>query len=180
MSIFGKKSNEIMDGASPIELSGPTEGKSLPELSYVQKRSNSYTIDQAIQLVGSLKEHKVSARVIAGIVKKTLESVDIHFSDIIADAKQKESAIHAETQKKDEMIKDLTNRVQALQSEKVDFQKELNKTVYVREFLQQALNDGKPDPAADKIRATSQTDTSVSPGLPTQAANEAAPANPAV
>lgn len=148
MSIFGKKfgesdSNPFDFTNSANQSSQQNSTQSAPPASHDRGNGKpaSFSIDQAIKLVGSLKDSNVSSRVIASIIKQTLESVDIHFKDIIADARLKESSIQTETGKKDEMIKDLTRKVEALQNEKVAFQKELERTVYVREFLQQAVEE---------------------------------------
>ncbi len=152
MSIFGKKSStfptdfdlepeqEIPAAAQPAPAPAPAATPA-PARQVSAARAPRYTIDQAIKLVSSLKGHNVSARVIASIMKQTLESVNIHFKDIIDDARLKESAINTETSRRDEMIKELSRKVEALQSEKIDYQKELERTVYVREFLQQALGE---------------------------------------
>lgn len=168
MSIFGKKPSDLIPDINLFETRNANMNStaSQPKTQY-NKPAPKYTIEQAIKLVSSLKDHNVSARVIAGIMKQTLESVDIHFTDIIDDAKQKESAIHAESSKKDEMIRELSRRVEALQMEKVEIQKELNKTVYVREFLQQALNDTTVDAG----------DTDAPPPRPAQSAKNSAANN---
>jgi len=156
MSIFGKKFGESDAGSFDLTSSANQS----PQTSFESPKAKTprYTIDQAIALVSSLKEQNVSSRVVAAIIKQTLESVNIHFADIIDDARHKESAINIETSKKDEMIRDLTRKVEMLQNEKVGFQKELERTVYVREFLQQAVEDqqaagnatAKTPPAARK------------------------------
>ncbi len=145
MSFFTKKLSEMIPNKNSLDLPKTSSDNSPSNSDHGKYQPMKYSIDQAVELVSSLKNHNVSARVIAGVMKQTLESVDIHFSDIIADAKRKESAIHGETNKKDEMIRDLSRKVEALQQEKVRIQKDLNKIVYVREFLQQALADSKAE-----------------------------------
>ncbi len=140
MSVFKKKYNTLPSDFEMVDDDAPMENKIEVSLNFSRPRPVRYTIDQAAKLVHSLKDHNVSARVIAGIMKKTLESVDINIVDIIDDARLKEAAINTETARQDEMIESLIKKVDALQHEKLRFQKELEKTVYVREFLQQALD----------------------------------------
>lgn len=139
MTIFGKKIKKPTSEEEMMDLKESSNQTITETVNYTRAKPGAYSIDQAIQLVSSLKGHRVSAQVIASIVKQTLESVDIHFSDIIADAKLKESAIQAEKSKRDDLIKSLAQQVENLQKEKVEFQKELNKTIFVREFLEQAV-----------------------------------------
>lgn len=148
MSIFSKKLGDLIPNVNSLDVSGTSSDNNPSNLDYGKFQPMRYTIEQAVELVSSLKNHNVSARVIAGVMKQTLESVDIHFSDIVADAQRKESAINSETSKKDEMIKELTRKVEALQMEKVKYQKDLNRIVYVREFLQQAIADEESEESA--------------------------------
>ena len=88
--------------------------------------------------MNSLNNNNVSTQVIAGVVRKTLESADIRFDEIIDDAKSKEAALLAEFQRREKIINSLVEKVERLQQQNRLFQQELEKTVYAREFLQRA------------------------------------------
>ena len=149
MSVFRKKTDDLPADFSMIE-DDDSEQKMESGFNFNRPKSVRYTIDQAAKLVHSLKDHNVSARVTAAIVKQTLESVDISFPDIIEDAKLKEAAIQHESARRDDLINNLISKVEFLQNEKRKFNKELEKTIYVREFLQQALDgtEGVPGQGA--------------------------------
>ena len=137
MGIFGSKTLQSEVDSLDIEQA-KTKVNNPTKIKLGKNNSIKYGIDRAIDLVGKLKKHNVSPKVIAGIMKQTLESVEIHFSDIIADAQRKETDIHAESKSKDEDIQQLKEKFEALKQEKLDLQNELEQVKSVREFLQYA------------------------------------------
>ncbi len=70
-----------------------------------------YGIEQAIQLMRALPVADSNVELVVGVVKTTLESLKVRIADIIADAARKQ--------------KDLEGRVERLQKEIVDFEKEI-------------------------------------------------------
>ncbi len=114
-----------------------------------------YGIDKAITLVRSLQKHKINPKVIAGIMKQTLESVDIRFSEIITDAKRKESSIQHENGQKDKQVEEMKRKFEALKEEKIKLQQDLDETKSVRKFLQQAINEERPKQSVTVPQQTS-------------------------
>lgn len=150
MGIFRKKQKDFSSEFESLEFGSENlpSNQSKPAINYAggnaRASNGKYSIDQAIKLVRSLREHKVNAVIIAQIMQQTLESVDIHFNDIISDANRKESAIVSETERKDQEIQELNRKFEALRDEKQRLQRELQETMAVREFLQQAVADEAP------------------------------------
>jgi hypothetical protein len=70
-----------------------------------------YGIEQAIQLMRALPVADSNVELVVGVVKTTLESLKVRIADIIVDAARKQ--------------KDLEGRVERLQKEIVDFEKEI-------------------------------------------------------
>jgi septal ring factor EnvC (AmiA/AmiB activator) len=70
-----------------------------------------YGIEQAIQLMRALPVADSNVELVVGVIKTTLESLKVRTADIIADAARKQ--------------KDLEGRVERLQKEIVDFEKEI-------------------------------------------------------
>ncbi len=145
MGIFGN--NKMTSEVEPLVFEENTNiMNSTAAIDTIQSGVNhaspdKYGINQAIKLVRSFQKHKISTNVIAGIMKQTLASVEIHFTDIIDDAKRKESAVHNESEKKDKQIEEATRKCEALKEEKVKLQQILEETVSVREFLLQAMDE---------------------------------------
>lgn len=150
MGIFGKKKDketafDVMNLEEDASSPAPTEenigGISFQPSPPSGKRSQ-YTIEQAIDLVKSLKKHNISSSVIAGIMKQTLESVDIHFKDIIQDAELKESQIDQANKQKDAEIQEINSKLDVLKKDKLKLQEELEQTQSAKQFLLQAMPGG--------------------------------------
>lgn len=152
MSLFGK--NHMTSAVDALELDNNTSSTTTK---FGFNRGNStkskYGIDKAITLVRSLQKHNINSRVIAGIMKQTLESVGIHFTDIVSDAKRKESQINNEFIQKDRQFEEMTRKFEAMKQEKIKLQQELDETASVREFLQQAIKEERPVAAETKPTA---------------------------
>jgi hypothetical protein len=144
MGIFGNKTAAEIDSIVFEDSTDPTSSTDFEPLSSTRKASPAkYGINQATKLVRSFQKHNISSNVIAGIMKQTLASVEIHFTDIIDDAKQKETAVQSESEKKDKQIEEATRKCEALKEEKTKLQQILKETISVREFLLQAMENGQ-------------------------------------
>ena len=145
MGIFGKKQDLPSFDSLEMDDSQPSADRSQDSFGIgggaVRTQHGGYTIEQAMKLVNSLQGHSVKPDVIAGIVKQTLESVNIHFKDIVADAQRKEIEIKQLSKQKEEQIKEINKQMQVLEQEKIKLQQELSQTESVRKFLQQAIKD---------------------------------------
>ena len=163
MGIFSRKNNELDHEIESLHLNNDEADTSLP-FGFNHAKPARYTIDQAVKLVRSLQKHRVSAEVIAGIMQQTLASVDIHFTDIIADAKRREAQIHTDSEAKSQQITELTQKLEKLKEEKVKLQEECKEITVVREFLQQSA------PEKPNLAIAANTPTSVAaPEKPTNA-----------
>ncbi len=100
--------------------------------------SKTYSIDDAITLIHSFPFKDKDRTLLATIIKRTLESVDVHFSDIVVDAEKKESSIIHETQEIKDEISELTQSVELLKEEQENLESQLEETIAIREFLQEA------------------------------------------
>ncbi len=151
MSLFNKKAMEL-----PEDFALEGDDLFLEEITSEQFNSDRpknthYTIDQAIMLMQSLTIKNIGPRVLGGIVKKTLESFDIPFAEIIDDAIAKEAALQAEFQRRENIIGSLATKLEYLQQQNKMILQELENTVQAREFLQRA------DIAAEeRVAVTSQ------------------------
>lgn len=163
MGIFGsnKTTSEVDDivfDDSP-DITASTGSTDFEQLSNSKASPGKYGINQATKLVRSFQKHNISSNVIAGIMKQTLASVEIHFTDIIDDAKRKESAVQSESEKKDKQIEEATRKCEALKEEKTKLQQILKETISVREFLLQAMdNDVQASGERAKQTATQTND----------------------
>ncbi len=137
-----EENTDSTNSTSSISSISSISSTDFEQLSTSKANPSKYGINQAIKLVRSFQKHKISPNVIAGIMKQTLASVEIHFTDIIDDAKRKESAVHSESEKKDKQIEEATRKCEALKDEKIKLQQILEETVSVREFLLQAMDNG--------------------------------------
>ncbi len=156
MGIFSTKSLE--SEVDSLDFDQNKSKSSNPvKFKHGKNNSSNYGIERAIILVSSLQKHNVSHKVIAGIMKQTLESVEVHFSDIIADAERKESEIKDSTARKDEHIQEFNKKLESLKQEKIQLQKQLDETMSVREFLQQ-VSQNKPIEKESKPKIPSQED----------------------
>lgn len=150
MGIFGNnKTTSDIDASTFDNTASSTDFKQTNTNTSINTRqqikSPKYGIDQATTLVRSFQKHNVSSNVIANIMKQTLESVDIHFDDIINDAKRKESAVQLESEQKDQQIEEATRKCEMLKEEKTKLQQILKETITVREFLLEAMDSGASD-----------------------------------
>lgn len=146
MGFFSRKNNGLDSELESLHLNegdGEAADAALP-FGFNQAKPARYTIDQAVKLVRSLQKHRVSAEVIAGIMQQTLASVDIHFTDIIADAKRREAQIQTDSEAKSQQIAELTQKLEKLKEEKIKLQEEFKEITVVREFLQQSVPE-KPN-----------------------------------
>ncbi len=141
MSLFGK--SQMTSEVDTLDFEANNGSSNPSKFSFTRTHSvkPKYGIDKAISLVRSLQKHKINPSVIAGIMKQTLESVDIHFTDIIADAKRKETDIHNDNEAKDKQVEAMKRKFEALKNEKLKLQQDLDETISVREFLQQVISE---------------------------------------
>ncbi|HZS36135.1 MAG TPA: hypothetical protein VFF06_04885 [Polyangia bacterium] len=133
MGLFDRKKGDDKPAAhaddsdfndSPVETVSLSDPKPSAPRPAAQKAANAapvsttddevrtqYGIEQAIQLMRALPVADSNVELVVAVVKTTLESLKVRISDIIADAARKQ--------------KDLEDRVDRLQKEIVDFEKEI-------------------------------------------------------
>jgi len=150
-SLIFEDSTDSSDSSDSIR---PKSSTNFGQLSPSKATSGKYGINQATKLVRSFQKHNISSNVIAGIMKQTLASVEIHFTDIIDDAKRKETAVQTESEKKDKQIEEATRKCEALKEEKTKLQEVLKETISVREFLLQAMDSDSGQASGDRTQQT--------------------------
>ena len=166
MGIFGSnKTNSEIDAIVFDESPDAIESTDFEPISVSKTTSAKYGINQATKLVRSFQKHNISSNVIAGIMKQTLASVEIHFTDIIDDAKRKETAVQSESEKKDKQIEEATRKCEALKEEKTKLQQILKETITVREFLLQAMDKSQASAESEQKSVAQSSDKLEQPNL---------------
>jgi len=153
-SLVFEDSTNTTSSTSTVDFERLSASKVTP----AKSNSSKYGIDEATNLVRSFQKHNISSNVIAGIMKQTLASVEIHFTDIIDDAKRKESTVQNESEKKDKQIEEATRKCEALKEEKTKLQQILKETISVREFLLQAMDSSGQASGERTQQAVAQPD----------------------
>lgn len=124
MSIFAKKGDPVQgsrgNGGSVASGVGPAFG-----------------ISEAIQLLRSLPNDQ-NAELIVRVVRTTLESLNVHLSDIIDDASRKEQLTEERVAAVRGQVADLEQQLAGLRHDIETLEAELRETSEVRERLQMA------------------------------------------
>lgn len=120
------KNNDKLNQNKDSELRRPPVPK--PAL-----KNQNYGIDQAIELMKRLPE--ADMRVLATVIKETLESVNIKVSTIIKDAESKEIRLEEQIKKLDKEIEDLESMIAQRKKSIHEFLSSLEETRQVKNNL---------------------------------------------
>jgi len=116
-----------------------------------------FTIDQAIKLVDSYPKEDIPQAQVAGIMRRTLEAMNIQYPDLIEQAHQREAKIEMLADKIREKIHAMHKQIESFERDLETLQARLEKTASVREFLELA-NEGFPVSEAPEIYAPQEED----------------------
>jgi len=122
----------------------------IPAKSNSSKPVISYGIQEAIKLMRELPDSDM--QIVVTVVKKTLESTRIKISDIILDAKRKETEIITRTKKLENEIRDLQEKVTRRNTEIESLNDDLYETTRVKDNL--ILAEAEADRSQYKQTAT--------------------------
>ena len=100
-----------------------------------------YGIAEVIQLLRSLPRDQSDALVV-GVVGATLESLNVHLSDIIEDATRKEQLTQERVSVINAQVADLEKQVASLRFEIASLDADLKETTEAKERLQRAAQQG--------------------------------------
>ncbi len=146
MGLFSRSSETESVPSSNPEPQSSVVPRTIPPDNSVKEKADEYGIEDAIKLMRDLPDDNIE--MVVTVVKKTLESTDIHVSQIISDAEKKEVRIRdrvkkleAEIANHEESIADRKNKISALSDD-------LSETTRVKEHLQLAESANSTESAA--------------------------------
>lgn len=149
--------------ANPFTEQPPAMDFSAPLAPRTKLTKTGYGIEDAIKLMKALPRD--NNEVVVTVVKKTLESTDIHIENIIDDANSKEERIRANHKTLEDEIKQLQDQIAQRNQRISELLQDLKETTDVRQRLQLALSIDKgktkaeaPAPAARAPEAAGQAE----------------------
>jgi hypothetical protein len=134
MSIFAKKSDPEQGSRGDLAAGGGL--------------GRAYGIAQAIQLLRSLPTEQ-NSELIVRVVRTTLESLNVHLSDIIDDASRKQHLTEERIAAVQIQVGDLEKQLETLRQEIVGLESDLKETTDVKERLQMADKAGGGAPHSE-------------------------------
>jgi septal ring factor EnvC (AmiA/AmiB activator) len=128
MSIFAKKSEG-------------EQGSRWDRSLLASKHAHPYGIAEAVQLLRSLPNDQ-NGDLIVRVVRSTLESLNVHLPDIIADATRKQELTQERLGSIHGQVADLEKQLEALRHEIAELEADLKETSDVKERLEMADKGG--------------------------------------
>src|SRR5258708_4102233 len=125
MSIFGKREENAQPGAGPVATAS------------VSKSSGHYGIGDVIRLLRTLPVDQ-HAELVVRVIRTTLESVNVHVSDLVEDASRQQQKLGDRITTLQAQIMDLSNQIDTHRNEVARLEAELAETSSAKERLQHA------------------------------------------
>jgi len=135
MSIFAKRSESEQGSRGHVSLAAGGPGRP-------------FGIAEAIQLLRSLPTEQ-NSELIVRVVRTTLESLNVHLSDIIDDASRKQQQTEERIAAVQFQVSDLEKQLETLRQEIVGLEADLKETTDVKERLEMADKAGGDAPRSE-------------------------------
>jgi hypothetical protein len=169
MSLFGKKLEPNSHSFGPVPPVPPMGTSSRPESEPVPARqaaARSYGVADLIKLMRTMPVDQ-NADWVVKVITTTLESVNVHVSEIIEDASKQQSSIEERIARLDSEIDSLTNEIETRRELVVHLQTELSETSQVLERLRNAeVASSSSTPAATDSSPHAAKGSRLPPPLP--------------
>jgi TolA-binding protein len=156
MSLFGSKSEPTP--AAPEPTPQP-QHKPVVQSARSTAASPAYGIGEVIKLMRTLPVDQ-NPELVVRVIKGTLESLNVHLTDIIDDATKKQQKVQERINALDGEISELTKQIETRRQEIGRMKTDLNETTTARQRLE--LADKAPS-AGDKAPQPASVGPAVSP-----------------